>query len=287
MADETPEDGTKKAVAKKAAAKTSAAKKSAAKKAPAKKAATKKAAAKKAATKKAPAKKAASKKAPAKKAASKKAAAKKGSAGKTPSRRSALEAGYKEGTFGRKLPGGPGITVTERRNLSITQVAAFDDTADKTRATIEKIVGVAPPQNAVSGVVKGKTHILWNGPNRWWIVESDARDVAPALKKALGDDAAVVTLGHSRTCLRVSGTSLRDVMSKGSTYDYHPSAFKPGDCIQTGMAHVGVSLHCLGDKNGAAEVDIYILRSFALHFFEWLQESAGEYGYRVEPMVEA
>lgn len=261
MADETPEDGAKKPVTKKAAAKKS----------PAKKGTAKKSAVKKSAAKKAPAKK---------------AAAKKASAGKAPTRRSALEAGYKEGTFGRKLPGGPGITITERRNLSITQVAAFDDTADQTRAAIEKITGVAPPKDAVSGVVKGKTHILWNGPNRWWIVESDARDVGPALKDALGDDAAVVTLGHSRTCLRVSGPGLRDVMSKGSTYDYHPSTFKPGDCVQTGMAHVGVSLHCLGDKNGAAEVDIYILRSFALHFFEWLQESAGEYGYRIDPMVD-
>jgi len=252
MADETSEDGAKKAVAKKAAAKKSAAKKGAAKK-----------------------------------AIAKKSAAKKATASKLPARRSALESGYKEGTFGRKLPGGPGVVVKERRNLAITQVSAFDDTADKTRAAIEKIAGVAPPKDAVSAAVKGGTHILWNGPNRWWIVESDARDVAPDLKKALGDDAAVVSLGHSRTCLRVSGTSVRDVMSKGSTYDFHPSVFKPGDCIQTGMAHVGVSLHCLADKSGAAEVDIYVLRSFALHFFEWLQESAGEFGYRIDPMVDA
>lgn len=272
MADETPEDGAKKAVAKKAASKKAAAKKSAAKKS----------ASKKAAAKKAPAKKAA-----AKKAAAKKPSAKKAPATKTPPRRSALEGGYNEGTFGRKLPGGPGIAIKEVRNLSITQVAAYDDTADKARAAIEKVVGVAPPKDAVSGVVKGGTHILWNGPNRWWIVESDARDVAPDLKDALGDDAAVVTLGHSRTCLRVSGASVRDVMSKGSTYDFHHSVFKPGDCIQTGMAHVGVSLHCTGDKNGAADVDIYVLRSFALHFFEWLQEASAEYGYRVDPMVDA
>jgi sarcosine oxidase gamma subunit len=82
-------------------------------------------------------------------------------------RRSALESGYREGTFGRKLPGGPGLAVTERRNLAITQVSAFDDTADKARAAIEKVTGVAPPKDAVNAVVKGKTHILWNGPNRW------------------------------------------------------------------------------------------------------------------------
>jgi sarcosine oxidase subunit gamma len=103
----------------------------------------------------------------------------------------------------------------------------------------------------------------------------------------LGDDAAVVSLGHSRTCLRVSGNSLRDVLSKGSTYDFHPNVFKAGACIQTGMAHVGVTLHCLSNKAGSEEVDIYILRSFALHFFEWLQEASGEYGYRVDPMVDA
>ncbi len=267
MADETPEDGVKKAPARKSAAKKSTAKKAAAKKSAAKKSAAKKSTAKK--------------------SAAKKAGAKKSAASKTPARRSSLEGHYREGTFGRKLPGGPGIHVTERRNLSITQVSAFEDTADKAMAAIEKIVGLAPPKDAVSAAVNTKAHILWNGPNRWWIVESDARDVAPDLKDALGDDAAVVSLGHSRTCLRVSGNSLRDVLSKGSTYDFHPNVFKAGSCIQTGMAHVGVTLHCLSNRAGSEEVDIYVLRSFALHFFEWLQEASGEYGYRIDPVVDA
>lgn len=251
MADETPEDGAKKASAKESTEKKSA------------------------------------QKASSKKSAAKESAAKKASSAKSPARRSSLEGAYREGTFGRKLPGGPGIAVTERRNLAITQVSAFDDTADKARAAIEKIAGLAPPKDAVSAAVKGKTHILWNGPNRWWIVESDARDIAPDLKDALGDDAAVVSLGHSRACLRVSGNSLRDVLSKGSTYDFHPNVFKAGTCIQTGMAHVGVTLHCLSNKAGSEEVDIYVLRSFAQHFFEWLQEASGEYGYRIDPMVDA
>ena len=62
-----------------------------------------------------------------------------------PERLSALVGVVEPGTFGAKPAGGPGITLRERPNLSIVQVAAYPDTAEKTGTIIENLVGAFPP----------------------------------------------------------------------------------------------------------------------------------------------
>ena len=49
------------------------------------------------------------------------------------------------GTYGRKVAGGPGITLRERPNLSIVQVAAYPDTAEETGNVIRSLIGAFPP----------------------------------------------------------------------------------------------------------------------------------------------
>jgi sarcosine oxidase gamma subunit len=39
--------------------------------------------------------------------------------------------------------------------------------------------------------------------------------------------------------------------------------------------------------DGTPSVDLYVARSYALALWEWLQESAAEYGYRVEAALPA
>ena len=57
-----------------------------------------------------------------------------------PERLSALSGVIEPGTFGRKIAGGPGITLRERPNLSIIQVAAYADTAEETGADRKSVV---------------------------------------------------------------------------------------------------------------------------------------------------
>ena len=196
-----------------------------------------------------------------------------------PQRRSALKCVIKAGTYGREVAGGPGITLGERPNLSIVQVAAYADTAAETGAVIQDLIGALPPPEPNRSVMVGAIQICWIGPHKWWIIESEQARRAQSIAGNLGDGAAVTTQGHGRCCIRLSGPNARDLLPKGCTLDFHPSRFAAGDCAQTSLGHVNALINCIDD---APVFDLFVLRSFAVSFWEWLAGAAAEFGYRVD-----
>lgn len=197
-------------------------------------------------------------------------------------RRSALTGVYREGVFGPLGHGVPGITVRECRGRAITQIDAFPDSIEAVREAVQTLTGLAPPEQACRAVAGEKAHILWTGPGRWWIVTRDGDDPAAALAGRVGDAAAVTEQGHGRCALRVKGRAVRDLLAKGSTIDFHPARFTAGTALATGLLQIPAQLHCLTDE---PVVDIYVARSMAVSFYEWLTESAGEYGCSVESPI--
>ena len=199
-----------------------------------------------------------------------------------PERQSALKGVVEPGTFGRELTGGPGITLCERPNLSIVQVAAYADTAEQTGTVIESLVGDLPPKQPNRSVTVGSAQVCWIGPHRWWIIESDAGISAESIANQLGNDAAVTTQGHGRTCIRLSGPNARDLLPKGCTLDFHHGRFSAGHCAQTNLGHINALINCVDD---APNFDLFVMRSFAVSFWEWTTDAAREFGYRVMPSI--
>ena len=197
-----------------------------------------------------------------------------------PERRSALNGVVEPGTYGRKIAGGPGITLRERPNLSIIQVAAYPDTAEKTGTVIRSLVGAFPPPEPNRSIMVDSTQICWIGPHKWWIIETDQQNRAESIASHLGNGAAVTTQGHGRSCIRLSGPSARDLLPKGCTLDFHPSRFSAGHCAQTSLGHVNTLINCIDDE---PIFDLFVLRSYAVSFWEWITDAAGEFGYRVTP----
>ena len=197
-----------------------------------------------------------------------------------PGRLSALNGVVEPGTFGRKIAGGPGITLRERPNLSIIQVAAYADTAEKTMTVIQSLVGALPPPEPNRSVMIDSIQICWIGPHKWWIIETDRRPRAESIASHLGNGAAVTTQGHGRSCIRLSGPSARDLLPKGCTLDFHPGFFSAGHCAQTSLGHANTLINCIDDE---PIFDLFVLRSYAVSFWEWITDAAKEFGYRVTP----
>jgi sarcosine oxidase subunit gamma len=124
------------------------------------------------------------------------------------------------------------------------------------------------------------TQICWVGPHKWWIVETDRRDRAESMARELGDRAAVTTQGHGRACIRLSGPSARDLLAKGCTLDFHPGSFSAGHCAQTNLGHVNTLIICVDDE---PIFDLFVMRSYAVSFWEWITDAAQEFGYAVTP----
>ncbi len=195
-----------------------------------------------------------------------------------PERLSALNGVVEPGTYGREIAGGPGITLCERPNLSIIQVAAYPDTAEKAGNVIRRLVGALPPPEPNRSIMVDSIQICWIGPHKLWIIETGQRHRAESIASHLGNDAAVTTQGHGRTCIRLSGPSARDLLPKGCTLDFHPSRFSTGHCAQTSLGHANTLINCIDDE---PIFDLFVLRSYAVSFWEWITDAAGEFGYRV------
>jgi len=195
-----------------------------------------------------------------------------------PARRSALTTVYRPGRYGEHHQQ-PGVRVRERRGLEIVQVAAYADTAKSVATVIAELTGLTPATENSRAVVRDDTAILWMGPHRWWVVLPDGRDLCTALTRRLDDAAAVTSQGHGRVALRLAGSRVRDLLAGGSAVDFHPDQFIVGWCRPTQLAGMGVTLHCMDDT---PTVDLYVPRSYAVSFWEWLMEAGLAAGLVVE-----
>ncbi len=197
-----------------------------------------------------------------------------------PERLSALHGLVIPGTYGLEIAGGPGIALCERPNLSIIQVAAYADTAEETATVIQDLIGALPPPEPNRSIMVDATQICWIGPHKWWIVETEQPRRAESIASRLGDSAAVTAQGHGRSCIRLSGPNARDLLPKGCTLDFHPSRFSAGHCAQTSLGHVNALINCIDDE---PVYDLFVLRSYAVSFWEWTTAAAREFGYAVTP----
>jgi sarcosine oxidase subunit gamma len=193
------------------------------------------------------------------------------------SARSAIETVVKPGAFGRDTEN-PGVTLAERRGLSLVQIAGF--AAGTVGAAFRDRLGIAvdAKPNSASGTPDALA--LWLGPERWLVVTPATRtpSAASVLSQALKPDQAAITeLDQARTVLRLSGPKARDVLAKGCLLDLHPSAFTAGACAQTALFHANVLIHAVD----ASTFDLYVARSYGQSFWEAATDAAGEFGCRV------
>ncbi len=182
------------------------------------------------------------------------------------------------------FPGDAGVTLTERKLVSLVQVAAWPDTAEQVEGIVASLVGCAPPQGPSGSSGDAGGAILATAPGRLLVESRDPR-LAPQLAEqvppALG---AVTDLSHARVAIRISGPKAAWVLAKGLALDLSPQAFPPLKVAQSAIHEVGVIVRRLSaGKLEGDSFDLYVYRGFALSFWDWLTEAAAETGYKVEP----
>jgi len=175
--------------------------------------------------------------------------------------------------------GEPGVTLTERKLVSLVQVAAWPDTVEQVTDSVASLIGCAPPQGPSGSSGGSEGAILAIAPGRLLVESTDAR-LAERLAGQIGPDLGAVTdLSHARIAIRIAGPKAAWILSKGMAIDFHPAAFPPMKAAQSTIHEVGVILRRLSPES----FDLYVYRGFALSFWEWLTEAAAETGYRVDP----
>jgi heterotetrameric sarcosine oxidase gamma subunit len=197
-------------------------------------------------------------------------------------RRSALAEVYSIGSHGAEVIGGPGVTLAERRPLSIVHVAGKADEKFFSDG-VKTACGCDLPTEPGTFTSFDDLSLAWLGPTRWLAAAPDRGPgvLETALRAACGDSGAIIDVSHGRTVIRISGPNARKVLMKGAPLDFHAKVFTPGRVSQSAISQCGVVLMCVADDM----FDLYVFRGFGQHMWEWVSDAAAEYGYTVAECI--
>ncbi len=179
--------------------------------------------------------------------------------------------------------GEAGVVLTERRIVSLVQVAAWPDTLAQVEDTLASLTHCAPPQRSSGSSAREGTVLMAIGPGRFLIESTDpalAAKIAEVMPASLG---AVTDLSHARSVIRVAGPKAAWVLAKGLAIDLDPLRFPPLEVAQSAIHEVGVLVRRVSADSFGDSFDLYVFRGFALSSWDWLTEAAAETGYRVDP----
>ncbi len=170
-------------------------------------------------------------------------------------RASALDGHYEPGCFG--ADGDPGVSLSEVRDLTLWQVAAWPDSL----AAVSEKAGAAAGTNGT---------LLLIEPLKWWLVGAQA----PELQ---ADQGAILDLSHSRTHVKVSGPDATTLLNRHLPLDFREASFPVGSVASTAFHHVGVTLW-----RSEEGYELLLPRGFALSLWQMLLESAAQFGCEVK-----
>lgn len=145
---------------------------------------------------------------------------------------------------------------------------------------VEEVLGVKLPTEPSATAVAGQTRVYWLGPTEWLVIVEGGTeaDVEARLRQTLHGHFSVVDISGGQTLINLSGGEVEGVLKKSSGYDFHPSRFGPGRCVQTTFAKATA----LVSKKADGSFDLVVRRSFADYLFRWIADAAAEYGFAVE-----
>lgn len=187
-------------------------------------------------------------------------------------RHSALEAVYQQGLFPHQTASDAFcVTLQERHPLTMFDIGG--NVSDKAFiAAIETALACPLPKHPNTVIRNATQSLLWLSPTRWLCVESENKD------KFLAEHMpAVKNVSSGRTVIRLAGRNVRDVLAKGCPLDMHANFFQVDHCAQSRIGGLNILVDHVDDHI----FDLYVARSFALTFWQWLTEAATEYGYQV------
>jgi sarcosine oxidase subunit gamma len=134
-------------------------------------------------------------------------------------------------------------------------------------SSVAAVVGLTLP--GVGEVVRsGDTSLVGLGP-QWWLL--DRPDGSPPVDGSVG--VMAVDVSAQRTPLVLTGTSVRDVLSHGTSLDVHRDSFGVGAAAQTLLAKAGVIVA----RTDPDEYRVWVRASFARYLAAWIIDASLEY----------
>ncbi|HEX8593238.1 MAG TPA: sarcosine oxidase subunit gamma family protein [Pseudomonas sp.] len=173
----------------------------------------------------------------------------------------------------------PGVILREKKLLGHLTIRG--DAHDPAFAAgMTTATGMELPK-ALSVVINGESSLQWLGPDEWLLIVPSGEEFAAEqkLREALsGLHIAIVNVSGGQSILELTGSNVRDVLMKSTSYDVHPDNFPVGKAIGTVFAKSQLVIRRTGEETW----ELLIRRSFADYWWLWLQDASAEYGLSIQ-----
>ncbi|MFI8481777.1 sarcosine oxidase subunit gamma [Pseudomonas sp. NPDC078700] len=126
----------------------------------------------------------------------------------------------------------------------------------------------------------GDTSLQWLSPDEWLLIVPSGEEFAveQKLREALsGQHISIVNVSGGQTLLELSGSKVREVLMKSTSYDVHPSNFPVGKAVATHFAKAQLVIRHTAEDTW----ELVIRRSFSDYFWLWLQDASAEFGLKI------
>ena len=160
-------------------------------------------------------------------------------------------------------------------DYGLIRLQLFSRGADLTETLSETLKLVLPENGCIQS--SDDNTLFWSAPSEWVIATN--RDTEEELaknlsKRLVNSSSAATVITDSRIVLRLYGPLARQLLSKGSAVDFHPSVFKMGNCVTTKFAQIPIMIVQLNEDD---EFLLFADRSLAAYLLDWLIDAAEEF----------
>ena len=166
------------------------------------------------------------------------------------------------------------LKISESKNLLIVQIVQYKNSSISIDdVDIDNLKLKNEPLNVISN---NDTRILWSGPKNWLLV-STKKDLLKNILQVFKDtDFAVTDLSHSRAIIELEGQNVKEVLKKGSPYNFN--LLNKNNSINSTYNGIAFTVDMMDDN--PLKIRLFSLRSFGESLYHSISDSSLEFGYK-------
>ncbi len=166
------------------------------------------------------------------------------------------------------------LKISESKNLLIVQIVQYKNSS----ISIDDfdIDNLKLKNESLNVISNNDTRILWNGPKNWLLV-STKKDLLKNILQVFKDtDFAVTDLSHSRAIIELEGQNVKEVLKKGSPYNFN--LLDKNNSINSTYNGIAFTVDMTDDN--PLKIRLFSLRSFGESLYHSISDSSLEFGYK-------
>ena len=166
------------------------------------------------------------------------------------------------------------LKISESKNLLIIQIVQYNNSSISIDdVDIDNLKLKNEPLNVISN---NDTRILWSGPKNWLLVSTKKNLLKNILQVFKDTDFAVTDLSHSRAIIELEGQNVKEVLKKGSPYNFN--LLDKNNSINSTYNGIAFTVDMIDDN--PLKIRLFSLRSFGQSLYHSISDSSLEFGYK-------